>query len=280
MGDPSLMPYVGIPTTINVSHNSNIPTGATTFVVNSEENSYVALSMNGVLLDAQLCDATGIVNLNFSPISNMGSVDIVVTKQFKQPYINTVQCMSPNGPYVTVSNNILSDLNGNNNSLADYSELINLDVDLFNLGGGNSQNLNLVLSTNDQYITIVDSFETIGLINSNQTITTSNAFSFQVADLVPDQHLAPMQLTISDFLKRLNSTINVTLNFPVINHLSFTVNDLVLGNGNGKLDAGETLELIVEANNIGHADSYNLTASLSSLSSYITFNNSRLFFLY
>ena len=39
MGDPSLMPYVGIPTTINVSHNSIIPTGATTFVVNSEENS-------------------------------------------------------------------------------------------------------------------------------------------------------------------------------------------------------------------------------------------------
>ena len=279
MGDPSLMPYVGIPTTINVSHNSIIPTGATTFVVNSEENSYVALSMNGVLLDAQLCDATGIVNLNFSPISNMGSVDVVVTKQFKQPYINTVQSMSPNGPYVTVSNNILSDLNGNNNSLADYSELINLDVDLFNLGGGNSQNLNLVLSTNDQYITIVDSLETIGLINSNQTITTSNAFSFQVADLVPDQHLAPMQLTISDSQGNVwNSTINVTLNSPVINHLSFTVNDLVLGNGNGKLDAGETLELIVEVNNIGHADSYNLTGSLSSLSSYITFNNSTVTF--
>ena len=47
------MPYVGIPTTINVSHNSIIPTGSTSFTVNSEENSYVALSMNGVLLDAQ-----------------------------------------------------------------------------------------------------------------------------------------------------------------------------------------------------------------------------------
>ena len=155
MGDPSLMPYVGIPTTMNVSHNSIIPTGSTSFTVNSEENSYVALSMNGVLLDAQLCDATGVVNLNFNSISSVGPVDIVVTKQFKQPYITTVQSITPNGPYVTVTNNFISDINGNNNSLADYSELINFDVDLFNIGGGNSQNLSLVLSTNDQYLSLI-----------------------------------------------------------------------------------------------------------------------------
>ena len=34
---------------------------------------------------------------------------------------------------------------------------------------------------------------------------------------------------------------------------------MVSGNGNGKLDAGETLDIIVEVNNMGHADSYNLT---------------------
>ena len=275
MGDPSLMPYVGIPTTLNVSHNAILPTGASSFVVNSEENSYVALSMNGILLDAQLCDASGVVNLNFSPISNVGNIDIVVTKQFKQPYISTIQATSPNGPYVNVTNNFITDINGNNNSLADYSETVNLDVDLFNLGGGSSQNLNLVLSSTDQYITIIDSLETVSSINSNQTITTTNAFIFQIADLVPDQHVAIFQLNISDNQGNIwNSNINVTLNSPILNHISFTVNDLILGNGNGKLDAGENLELIVEVNNTGHADAYNLTANLSSLSSYITLNSS------
>ena len=275
MGDPSLMPYVGIPTSLNVSHNAILPTGASSFVVNSEENSYVALSMNGILLDAQLCDASGVVNLNFSPISNVGNIDIVVTKQFKQPYISTIQATSPNGPYVNVTNNFITDINGNNNSLADYSETVNLDVDLFNLGGGSSQNLNLVLSSTDQYITIIDSLETVSSINSNQTITTTNAFIFQIADLVPDQHVAIFQLNISDNQGNTwNSNINVTLNSPILNHISFTVNDLILGNGNGKLDAGENLELIVEVNNTGHADAYNLTANLSSLSSYITFNSS------
>ena len=275
MGDPSLMPYVGIPTSLNVSHNAILPTGASSFIVNSEENSYVALSMNGILLDAQLCDASGVVNLNFSPISNVGNIDIVVTKQFKQPYISTIQATSPNGPYVNVTNNFITDINGNNNSLADYSETVNLDVDLFNLGGGSSQNLNLVLSSTDQYITIIDSLESVSSINSNQTITTTNAFIFQIADLVPDQHVAIFQLNISDNQGNIwNSNINVTLNSPILNHISFTVNDLILGNGNGKLDAGENLELIVEVNNTGHADAYNLTANLSSLSSYITFNSS------
>ena len=275
MGDPSLMPYVGIPTSLNVSHNAILPTGASSFVVNSEENSYVALSMNGILLDAQLCDASGVVNLNFNPISNVGNIDIVVTKQFKQPYISTIQATSPNGPYVNVTNNFITDINGNNNSLADYSETVNLDVDLFNLGGGSSQNLNLVLSSTDQYITIIDSLESVSSINSNQTITTTNAFIFQIADLVPDQHVAIFQLNISDNQGNIwNSNINVTLNSPILNHISFTVNDLILGNGNGKLDAGENLELIVEVNNTGHADAYNLTANLSSLSSYITFNSS------
>ena len=275
MGDPSLMPYVGIPTSLNVSHNAILPTGASSFVVNSEENSYVALSMNGILLDAQLCDASGVVNLNFSPISNVGNIDIVVTKQFKQPYISTIQATSPNGPYVNVTNNFITDINGNNNSLADYSETVNLDVDLFNLGGGSSQNLNLVLSSTDQYITIIDSLESVSSINSNQTITTTNAFIFQIADLVPDQHVAIFQLNISDNQGNIwNSNINVTLNSPILNHISFTVNDLILGNGNGKLDAGENLELIVEVNNTGHADAYNLTANLSSLSSYITLNSS------
>ena len=275
MGDPSLMPYVGIPTSLNVSHNAILPTGASSFVVNSEENSYVALSMNGILLDAQLCDASGVVNLNFSPISNVGNIDIVVTKQFKQPYISTIQATSPNGPYVNVTNNFITDINGNNNSLADYSETVNLDVDLFNLGGGSSQNLNLVLSSTDQYITIIDSLESVSSINSNQTITTTNAFIFQIADLVPDQHVAIFQLNISDNQGNIwNSNVNVTLNSPILNHISFTVNDLILGNGNGKLDAGENLELIVEVNNTGHADAYNLTANLSSLSSYITLNSS------
>tara|TARA_B100000767_G_scaffold264225_1_gene278866 strand:- start:137 stop:1207 length:1071 start_codon:yes stop_codon:yes gene_type:complete len=69
-----------------------------------------------------------------------------------------------------------------------------------------------------------------------------------------------------------SSTINVLLNAPVLGHTTFTINDAVLGNGNGRLDAGETLELIIDATNTGHADIDNLTSTLGSLSSYVTVN--------
>ncbi|MDC0249703.1 C25 family cysteine peptidase, partial [Flavobacteriales bacterium] len=109
MGDPSLMPYIGVPTSLIASHNAATPVGATTFEVNTEENAYVAISMGGVLLDAQLADATGIVNLTFPAIANVGTADIVITKQFKQPYQGTVQIISPTGPYVIYSSNTIDD---------------------------------------------------------------------------------------------------------------------------------------------------------------------------
>ena len=85
MGDPSLMTYIGVPTLLSVSHQSALPLATNTLTVTTEENAYVAISINGVLLDAQLADVTGIVNLTFPAISNIGIADIVVTKQFKQP---------------------------------------------------------------------------------------------------------------------------------------------------------------------------------------------------
>ena len=68
-----------------------------------------------------------------------------------------------------------------------------------------------------------------------------------------------------------NSTVNVLLNAPVLDHTTFTIDDGV--SGNGKLDAGETLDLVVDVTNIGHADIVNLTATLGCLTSYVTVNS-------
>ena len=85
MGDPSLMPYIGVPLPLSVSHSSATPIANNSFQVSTEQHAYVAISYNGNLVDAQLADASGIVNLDLSSITNPGSADIVVTKQFKQP---------------------------------------------------------------------------------------------------------------------------------------------------------------------------------------------------
>ena len=154
MGDPSLMPYIGVPTILTVSHPNATPVGTTSLTVTTEENAYVALSMNGVLLDAQLAGPTGIVNLSFNAIANIGSADIVVTKQFKQPYINTINIISPNAPFVIYNTHTLNDPTGNNNLEADYNELIELNIELNNVGSQPTQNVNVVISTNNMYVNL------------------------------------------------------------------------------------------------------------------------------
>ena len=273
MGDPSLMPYIGVPTTLSVSHAAAIPVGASNFMVNTEENAYVAISMGGVLLDAQLADATGVVNLSFSPISNVGTADIVITKQFKQPYEGTIQIISPTGPYVIYSANTIDDSAGNNNQLVDYDEFISMDVEVQNVGSVDATSVNVVISTLDPNITLINDSDIINLIGSQQIISINNPFTFQVADNVPDQHVVTFDLMMTDNQGNVwSSTINVTINAPQLDYTTFVIDDVSTGNGNGRLDVGETLDLIVNVTNIGHADIDLLTASLSCLSSYVTVN--------
>ena len=275
MGDPSLMPYIGVPSTLSVSHASATPIGTTTLSVNTEENAYVAISMNGVLLDAQLADVTGTVNLTFPAIANVGTADIVITKQFKQPYLGTIQIISPNGPYVIYATNTIDDVAGNNNSLVDYGELINIDIDVQNVGSVNANSVNVILSTNDPAVSVVNNSALVNVINPSQILSIPIPFTFQVANNVIDQHLVEFTLEMTDNLSNTwNSTVNTLLNAPVLDHTTFTINDAVLGNGNGRLDAGETLDLVIDATNLGHADVDNLSAVLLSLSSFITVNTS------
>ena len=275
MGDPSVMPYLGVPATMSVTHLSAVPLGTSTLAVTAEEHAYVALSMNGTLLDAQIVGQSGMVTLSFSPLANLGTADLVVTKQFREPYIGTVSVITTNAPFVICPNYLVDDSFGNNNGLVDYGEVIHLDVDLQNLGSVNATNLNVKLSTNNQYITITDSLDFTSFVNANQASTISNAFTFVVDNNIPDQHQVLFNLDVTDASgNSWISNIQIMLNAPLLGHISFTIDDVATGNGNGKLDAGETVDIIVEAVNSGHADINNLQANLSSLSSYVSVTSS------
>ncbi len=89
MGDPSLMSYMSVPKKMTVTHNATGAVGTTSLTVKAEQYAYAAVSLNGVLLDAKHIDASGSVTLNFPAINTASVVDVVVTKQFKEPYVGT-----------------------------------------------------------------------------------------------------------------------------------------------------------------------------------------------
>ncbi|MCK9255634.1 MAG: C25 family cysteine peptidase [Bacteroidales bacterium] len=99
MGDPSLMPYVGVPEQIQASYLASLQIGMSSLTVNTEENAYVALSNDGVLLDAVLANSSGIAVLNFDALTNVGNLDIVITKQFRAPLIQQIAVIPNDNDY-------------------------------------------------------------------------------------------------------------------------------------------------------------------------------------
>ncbi|MBR4836903.1 MAG: T9SS type A sorting domain-containing protein [Bacteroidales bacterium] len=89
LGDGSIMPYRVNPTANTVTHDTQFPSGATSFTVNAEAGSYVGISQNNTLLGAALVPAAGSVSVPVTPVTS-GEVKIVVTKPQRQPYSQTI----------------------------------------------------------------------------------------------------------------------------------------------------------------------------------------------
>jgi hypothetical protein len=99
MGDPSLMPYVGVPEEVEASYLSTLPIGMSSLTVTTEPDAYVAMSIDGVLLDAVLADGAGQAILEFEPLNTVTTALIVVTKQFRAPHIGELMVIPNDNDY-------------------------------------------------------------------------------------------------------------------------------------------------------------------------------------
>jgi hypothetical protein len=267
MGDPSLMPYMSVPDPLNVTHLQSIPVGSSSLSVTTEEHAYVAVSQNSVLLDAQIVGTSGNVNLSFTPLSSMGVLDVVVTKQDREPYLGSVQVISTNAPFVTAITYQIDDAMANNNQLADFNEQFLLDVDFQNLGSVTANGVIATLSTNDPNVTIIDDIENLNVVASSTTINAMAAYELMIADGVQDQHLASLDLTITDNASNTWSTpISFVLQAPKLMIGDF---ELLDASGNGILEPGETATINIESYNTGSSDCGSTDAVLSTSSMYI-----------
>lgn len=274
MGDPSLMPYFKIPLVMTANYMPLLPLGNNSFTVNTEPFAYVALSMNGVLKGAALADSMGVAVVNIIPITIAGTADIVITKQNRQPIIASLPVATPTGPYISLNSYQLSDATGNNNQLADYSENININIDLKNIGIANCNNVTATISSSNPFITITDSTELFGTINAGNSKSVASAFTISIANLIQDQSVANIVLNIKDNANNnWNYNFNVILNAPVLNITRMIIEDASPANNNKRLDAGETATFKFEVKNTGHSDALNTMANLSSPTNFIAIAN-------
>jgi hypothetical protein len=274
MGDPSLMVYFSEPPAMNVTYSQLMPLASTTFTVNAEPYAYVAISKDGVLYGAAEADELGVAIVPVTPITVPGIADVVVTKQNRQPYIGTVAVASPDGPYVLFNSYQLDDSNGNNNQMAEFGENIMFDITLKNVGNTDATNVTSTLSTSDEFLTLTDFSELIPGIQSQSSVTADAAFAATLDAYIPDEHVAHFTITSTCDTNTWSSDFSLVLYAPELAAGQFTIDDAAGGNGNGRIDPGETVNILIPTINTGHSAALNTTGTLVATGNNITLNTS------
>jgi hypothetical protein len=185
----------------------------------------------------------------------------------------------PNQPYVVYSSDTINDAaSGNGNGMLDFGESVRLNLGMTNIGDQPATNVNVEISTASPYITLSDSTENFGDFTVAESKSIADAFAFSAAPETPDGTNIVFKLTATDANDSIFvSNFGIEVHSPAIAIGSFTISD-PLGNNNGRLDPGETADLIVDISNPGDFDAVAINNSLTGTSPFVIINNTSVLF--
>jgi hypothetical protein len=125
----------------------------------------------------------------------------------------------------------------------------------------------VLLSTEDGYATITDGEANYGTIAAGASLENIDGFGHDVLNDIPDMHSIVFNLesTGDDIW---TSSFTEKGHAPVLSYGGYAISD-ASGNGNGKLDPGEIVELTVTVNNDGSADAVGVVGLLGASSAYV-----------
>ena len=269
LGDPSLVPFLTQGEVNSVNFMNVLPVGIDFFEVSAEPGSYVAISFNGILHGTALVGEGGSVEVPIIPIYEVGMADVVITKPQYQPLLSQVTVAPLDGPYVTINE---FTIDAGDDDIIEFGETVYLTVTLENVGTVPASGIEMNLSENDEYITLLDDFEDFGIIPPDNSFTQTNAYSFIVSNSVPDDHHFTLTALINSNEDSWENSINMTAYAPVITAGNIQViND---NNSNGRLDPGETADINITLENDGGAVASGVSVLLSTPDPHLTITGS------
>jgi hypothetical protein len=271
LGDPSLVAYFTEGEENTVSHMAIVPIGLDNYVVNALPGSYVAISKDGVLHGASFVDESGEVEVLIEPILDGGDVDIVITRPQTTPYMVQIPAAALEGPYIVLDSYEINDENENDNGLADFGESFTIHVTLKNVGADDGEGVSAVLTGEDEYFSFVNvdpiEFGNIAAGETGNTSTVVNAFTFTLANNVPDQYKATFVLEITDGDDVWNSNLKITANAPVLGMGNLLIDDGGEGVPN-YLEPGESAQVVLTLTNTGKAAAQGVVAWIAAASPF------------
>ncbi len=247
MGDASLIPYLGIPALNSAVVPETIFLGMGSADIIADPYSYVAISMNGILHGTGLMDATGNMTLSFTPFTEPGTAQLVITRSMRKPLIANIQVIPNSGPYVTVSPITVND--PNQNGLAEAGEIISMDISFNNVGVVEATGLTASLTTTNPWVSLLTASSPIPNVPAGSSIDVTDLFSVQISPMIPDQQVINFDISITDGSNTWSSSRSITAYAADLQITGVTMND---GNTNGFLEPGEVVTIQMALANNGH----------------------------
>ena len=241
-GDPSVRAFLGLPSTMTVNAASTITTGSTTYDVVVAPYAYVAITQNGTLVDAAFADASGAATLNVSGV-DPGDYELTAQAQNYIPYFQTLQVITPNGPYV-----IPASVEVANNTVFTQGSTVNMNLSLTNVGVSNASQVYATLTSDNGMALLQDSVY-IGSLAVNATENRTNAFSFVMPESEDYVNL-PFTLRIhwQDTIIVRSVAVRVLLPKVVLNDYTTSVNNTPVQS----YAAGDEVLFSFNNKNVGH----------------------------
>jgi hypothetical protein len=267
-GDAFTTVYTEMPQELTVSHEPVMFAGVESFTVTADEDAIITLSVDGEIIGSAVgTGAPQIIDIIAQIPPHV--VDLVVTKQNHHRYHAQINVIA-DGPFIVLEDHQINDELGNDNGLVEYGETIMLGVQIHNLGNENADNVQLILATVDEYISITNGTHLLNSIAVGEQIVLNDIFTFDVANDVPNEHIAEFIMIIMAADQSWEYEISAECYAPVLQFAGVEIDDCLFGNNNGMFDPGEIVHLLISVENTGGAEAYEMLVDLSVDDEFVT----------
>ncbi len=258
-GDASLMVRSKDAEPMAVDYNPVLLMGMSNFMVEAAPGARVTLFGDDTLYATGIADPSGVLVLELLELPQQPmDLTLTITAFNKETHRDIIQVLPADGPYLVVTGMNVTD---DNNNIPEYGEIITLHVELENVGSDPATQVQVMVQTQDPYLTVLGSAESMQDILPGANGQTSAGIDIQVANNVPDQHVAEITIVASAGDESYEAVRRITLNAPAFTWGSIIVEDF-LGNNNGMVDPGESVTLKFPFTNTGHAQANDIGTAL------------------
>lgn len=224
MGDPSLIPYIGLPSTMTNNLPDSLPIGLSNISIQTEPYAFVGISQNGVLLGASQSNANGLAQINLKQrLSQTSYVKFVITKQFSKPIIDSAVIFTPNYPLLTIDSLKYTDNQNNQVTQLKNNEEYFVSFNISNLGAQSINNVKIKAEA-DFDLLVLDSNKYIGTLAGLSSTYINNAIKIKIEDGALNQKILNYSIKIEgENNYSANTTYNVEVFAPELSIEKLTI---------------------------------------------------------